>query len=125
MTRDPRDVSFSVFTTDGWIDGVITDHVGRALEAGYVVHVAASGRTYIAPEAGGTAVPVLCGEIVAVPTEDGWVDGRCASPVMNDDVACPGHAAQINAWRDERQWDEPDDAPGLWIDGMGALHEGI
>jgi len=128
--RGPNDIHFSVHARDGCVDGVITDHVYRALDAGYVVRVAASGRTYVHPAAGGTAVPVLCGEIVPVLTEDGWTDGRCALPVMNNERGCPGHEPQIAAWADERSEQYVDDRAdeneyGLWIDSAGGLHEGI
>ena len=86
--------------------GVATDHVHDALDAGYVVRVAATGRTYLAPATGGTAVPVVCGELIQVFTEDGPMSGRCGLPVLNDDCACPGHAAQIAAWRSQSSYDE-------------------
>lgn len=78
--------------------GVITDHVGQAQAAGWTVHVAASGRTYIS-DPKGAALPVLCGEIVRIDTEDGPTDGRCGHFVDHDDIACAGHAVGINAWR--------------------------
>jgi len=85
--------------------GVATDHVRLALDAGYVVRVAASGRTYVAPASGGTAVPVVCGEIIQVWTEDGPTSGRCGLPVLHDACACPGHAEQIAAWRSQDDYE--------------------
>lgn len=82
----------------GYRHGVITDHVGRAQQEGWTVHVAASGRTYIS-DPKGAAYPVLCGEIVHINTEDGPTDGRCGSYVYHDGIACPSHASAIERWR--------------------------
>jgi hypothetical protein len=82
-----------------WITGVVTDHVGSALEAGALLHKAASGKTYLTGPKGGVAIPVLCGELVPVATEDGVIDGRCGLPVLNDDLACPGHHEVIMSYR--------------------------
>lgn len=41
-----------------------------------------------------------CPELVAVFSEDfGWGDGRCLAPIEPGGFACPGHTAEIEAWR--------------------------
>lgn len=83
-----------------WTTGVLAEHTYLA-EENILVHVAASGRTFVTGIKGGSATPVLCGEIVPIPTEDGIIDGRCGAPVYDRGFACPGHEAQINAYRAE------------------------
>lgn len=42
----------------------------------------------------------VCPELVPVLSEDfGWGDGRCLAPVVPGGFACPGHTAEIEAWR--------------------------
>jgi hypothetical protein len=61
--------------------GVIVDHLASFEAAGGRVHVAASGALWaVLPD--GRAYRVLCGEIIAVATEDGPSDGRCGLPVV-------------------------------------------
>ena len=79
-------------------EGIATDHVHLALRAGAAEFVAPSGRAFLAPAGGGRAVPVVCGELVLVHTEDGPTDGRCGAPVYGSDFACPGHAAERRGW---------------------------
>lgn len=78
--------------------GVLTDHLGRLVEAGVDLHVTASGRR-VAIFEDGSSLPILCSEIVPLYTEDGVVDGRCGRYVRNDDDACPGHQFGIDRWR--------------------------
>lgn len=81
-----------------WVTGVISDHEYRADDT----RVAESGERLALVN--DEWVPVLCGEIVMIDTEDGRIDGRCGAPVMGDDVACPGHQADIQRWMNERRW---------------------
>lgn len=84
-----------------WTTGVLADHLGSALEAGMLVHTAkTTGKLFVTGPKGGAAVPVLCGEIVMIWTEDGYIDGRCGDHVTAEsEIACPGHAEAINGWR--------------------------
>jgi hypothetical protein len=42
----------------------------------------------------------VCPELVPVFSEDfGWGDGRCLAPIVPGGFACPGHTAEIEAWR--------------------------
>lgn len=42
----------------------------------------------------------LCAELVPVPTEDGWVTGRCRLPIDDQELGmCEGHAAEMRSWR--------------------------
>lgn len=65
-----------------WTTGILAEHVHLAEAAGVEIDV-----------------PILCGEIVEIWTEDGRMSGRCGTPVEPDGFACPGHTAEINAWR--------------------------
>lgn len=87
-----------------WSQGVLAEHVGLVGNA--LRRVSASGRLYVYEFSAGrmaSAVPVLCGELVEIWTEDGRIDGRCGGSVYGmDGFACPGHSAQIEEWRSER-----------------------
>lgn len=89
-----------------WKTGVVVDHLGSAVEAGMLVHTSPSGAVYVTGPKGGVAVPVVCGEIIMIDTEDGRIDGRCGLPVKADEGACPGHWAQIQAYRLDPDYDE-------------------
>jgi hypothetical protein len=83
-----------------WTQGVLAEH----LPAGVELKVVASGKLLALRPIEGRkmleAVPVLCGEIVEIYTEDGRMDGRCGLPVHGiDGFACPGHQASILAYR--------------------------
>lgn len=74
-----------------WRRGVVSDHLHLVVvEGGATVHTSASGRrTYVTHD--GVTEPVLCSELVEVPTEDGPIEGRCGRYVVNG-VTCEGHA---------------------------------
>jgi len=75
-----------------WKTGVLADHLGAAEAAGMKVHAPRHGKaTYVTGPEGGYAVPVLCGEIVPIYTEDGPIDGRCGLDVRPGEFACAGH----------------------------------
>lgn len=81
-----------------WKAGVLSEHLHLA-EANPALRLAttASGLTWVAPARGGKAVPVVCSEIVAIPTEDGPVSGRCGL-FATVDGACEGHAEERAYW---------------------------
>lgn len=75
-----------------WRQGVLSDHLHQAEQAGAKVRLLASG-THVVVLPGGVVEPVLCSEIVEVWTEDGVIDGRCGIPVMRGagHFCCEGH----------------------------------
>lgn len=97
---------------DGW---VITDHL-----AGRPTRVLASGTTLVLDDHGQIEGPLVCGEVVMVDTEDGPQSGRCRQPVLNNDLACPGHADQIRGWRAQSEaevvaWERQVEREGEWV----------
>src|ERR1041384_2432525 len=97
-----------------WRTGVLTDHVGAAEAAGMKVHAPRHGKaTYVTGPAGGTSVPVLCGEIIEIATEDGPIDGRCGRDVRPGEFGCPGHHEMILSYSTSRydylyEWETAD-----------------
>jgi hypothetical protein len=75
-----------------WTQGVLAEHCHSAH-----VHRLASGNRVVILD--NLTYPILCGEIVEIPTEDGLIDGRCGARVEGDNFACPSHQAQIDASR--------------------------
>jgi hypothetical protein len=88
-----------------WRTGVLVDHLGTALEAGMLAHASPRGYAYVTGPKGGHSVPVLCGEIVEIWTEDGPTDGRCGCLVKAGEGACPGHWAGILSWRNASEYE--------------------
>jgi len=82
-----------------WTSGIISEHLYRVEALGGRIHVAGTGRMWVAPAKGGVAIPVLCSEIVAVYTEDGEISGRCGLPALVEDGACDAHQAILEDWR--------------------------
>lgn len=83
-----------------WVTGVLAEHV----PADVSVYVSSNGKTFVMETKGSrVALPVLCGEIVEIYTEDGTIHGRCGQPVYERGIACPGHQEMIEAWRNEPQ----------------------
>lgn len=83
-----------------WDTGITTDHVHAATEAGCLLHTTPKGWARMTGPRGGASVPVLCGEVVGIDTEDGIVSGRCGQPVKANaaygtDLGCPGHHEMI------------------------------
>lgn len=81
-----------------WVLGVLAEHLPSFFAAGGIVRPAASGSGAswaVLPD--GTARPVVCGDVIAIPTEDGAVSGRCGLRATVDG-ACEGHAVESAAW---------------------------
>lgn len=74
-----------------WTTGILAEHVHLAEQAGVEIDV-----------------PILCGEIVEIWTEDGRIHGRCGTEVEPGGFACPGHTDEINAWRNMSEWERID-----------------
>ena len=55
--------------------GIISEHVPSALNAGLRLHPLTRSAFVVDPE--GRTSPVLCSELIRVDTEDGPVSGRC------------------------------------------------
>jgi hypothetical protein len=82
-----------------WNTAILVDVLDRAVAAGLVLRtMPASGRQYLTGPQGGRALPVVCGDIIEVWTEDGRMDGRCGLPVLAGLGACEGHAQEREAW---------------------------
>ena len=84
-----------------WTTGVLTDHLGDAEAAGMLVHTSSRGFAFVTGPKGGKAVPVLCGEIIDMPTEDGPGTGRCGLPAKDGELGCPGHHEVIMSYRSD------------------------
>lgn len=80
-----------------WRQGVLSDHVDLFQRAGGVVRTSPSGRTEWALMSDGTAVPIVCSEIIRIDTEDGPMSGRCGATATTHG-ACDGHAEIRAAW---------------------------
>ena len=94
--------------------GVITEHLDAARFAGLKVHTMASGRMYVTGPKGGASVPVVCSELIHIDTEDGRQVGRCGIPVVGDQGACAGHAAERDAYlasseMERMEWERQND----------------
>lgn len=95
-------------------DIIITDRLN-----GRPTRVLASGTTVVLDDTGRTTVGrLVCGEIVPIWTEDGPATGRCGSPVLHDDIACPGHADEIRGWHamtepEKAMWERRHDAEAM------------
>ena len=75
--------------------GIVTDHIGLALESGCVLVLGGTAGAALRDENGNT-IPVLCGELIEIYTEDGRGTGRCGRPVHVGDgrgagLVCPLH----------------------------------
>lgn len=94
---------------------VLIDHTDLFVAAGGTIRVGKHATWAFLPK--GAGIPVVCGDLVPVHTEDGMSDARCGLNVVGNRGACEGHAderdyymAQSEAERafDERQRDEQD-----------------
>lgn len=83
-----------------WRTGVLSEHLSAFTAAGGGLRAAASGSglLWAVPAARAAVVPVVCSEIVEIPTEDGPVSGRCGADATADGM-CPAHAEQMAGWR--------------------------
>lgn len=71
-----------------WKRGILLDHLHLAKEHGLRVTTVAAGTTWIS-EGTRVAVPLVCGELIWIDTEDGRIDGRCGLRLNH--FACPRH----------------------------------
>jgi hypothetical protein len=87
---------------------LLIDHTDLFETAGGTIRVGKHSTWAVLP--GGEAVPVVCGDLVPVRTEDGPSDARCGCNVVGDRGACEGHADERDAYRaqseSERAYDE-------------------
>ena len=97
-----------------WRTGVVVDHVEMFVAAGGTVRPAASGSGASWAVVDGIAYPVVCGELVAIRTEDGVTDGRCGSPATVDGC-CAGHAEIVASYADVAVDREYDGRPSIWV----------
>lgn len=81
-----------------WRRGVLTDHEAAFEAAGGRIRTLASGRRQVAVAPDGSTVPVVCGDIVEISTEDGPMSGRCGEDAVPGRYACEGHADARDAW---------------------------
>lgn len=83
----------------GWSEGVITEHLHLA-DPAHVRTLANGDRVVLVSDRGTLrrAVPVVCSEVIEVPTEDDPVSGRCGLRVRGDDFACPDHMDVIASY---------------------------
>lgn len=81
-----------------WKNGLLSEHLDMFARAGGVVRGAASGSGAAWAVVDGVAYPVVCSEIISVPTEDGPVSGRCGHVAVRLG-ACADHAEVIEAWQ--------------------------
>lgn len=79
-------------------EGLLAEQVDGFIAAGGIVRPAAfgGGRAW-AVLSDGRAVPVVCGEIIPVMTEDGPSDGRCGQNALGEGM-CEGHAEEYAQW---------------------------
>lgn len=107
----------------GWREGILTEHLHR-LGSSIKIAVTTTGLTYAYPATGGRAVPVVCSELIEVPTESGPIVGRCGTQVLHDRFACTGHADERERWSNlseveraeiERREDADDYHRGSWL----------
>ena len=115
MTRTNTPQEFIGGYGQTWRPGVISEQVPAFIASGGIVRPAASGSGLswaVTPD--GTAVPVVCSDLVEIWTEDGSMSGRCgADATVNG--ACEGHAEEAASWlaasESERvAWERTNDA---------------
>ena len=94
-----------------WEPGVLIDHLDQVPERFLV-----DDGTAI--EVHGERYPVVCGDLIEVPTEDGPISGRCGIQIASRDAAgCPGHDAARREWSEmseleRRDWEIEHDRDG-------------
>ena len=81
-----------------WRTGVLIDHTDSFVAAGGRLRVGRNATWAVLPT--GRAIPVVCGEIVRIDTEDGPMSGRCGLNVFRDLGACDAHAEERQGWMD-------------------------
>lgn len=97
-----------------WKLGILLEHVDHLVGAG-TVFLRYDAEGFASLRQGDTVIPVACGDIIEIPTEDGPISGRCGLPVHRDVVrtygSCPWHAGERQAWeamteREKLQWEK-------------------
>lgn len=97
-----------------WRRGLLIDHTDAFEAAGGTIRVGKHATWALLP--GYPAIPVVCGDIVRIDTEDGPTDGRCGLNVTADG-ACEMHHDQHVFWASQTeaevdQWErDRDDYP--------------
>lgn len=82
--------------------GILAEHLHLADPD--LVRTLASGTLVVNVD--GAAVPIVCGDVIELRTEDGPVSGRCGLPVdPRHGGACTGHARQHDYWHSMSQLD--------------------
>ena len=76
---------------------LLIDHTDLFAAAGGTIRVGRHATWAVLP--GGKAVPVVCGDLIPIQTEDGPSDARCGANVVGDLGACAGHAEERQEWR--------------------------
>lgn len=89
-------------------EGVLIDNLEAFVTAGGSVRVGKHGTWASLP--GAAAIPVVCGDIVRIDTEDGPSDGRCGRNLDGERGACPAHADERDTWmamseRERADWE--------------------
>lgn len=74
-----------------WRSGVISEHLGLFVRAGGTHRPSNGDGAGWAVMSDGTAVPIVCSELVRVDTEDGPVSGRCGENAIDATGTCYAH----------------------------------
>lgn len=83
------------YYSEDFTAGILAEHLH--LVDPELVRTLASGTLVVNVD--GSPVPVVCGDIIELHTEDGPVSGRCGHPVdPRHGGACTGHARQHDYW---------------------------
>jgi hypothetical protein len=80
--------------------GLLIDHIDLFEAAGGTIRVGKHATWAILP--GYPAIPVVCGDIIRIDTEDGPTDGRCGLNV-GPHGACEGHYEQKVYWASQTE----------------------
>lgn len=99
-----------------WKQGLLVDHVMEAEHNGFRVVTLTRTRRLVCED--GKTFPVVCGDLIAVRTEDGMIDGRCGL-VANLEGACDAHAEERAAFlasteAERIQWEQNQEAWGTF-----------
>lgn len=96
-----------------WKLGILLEHIGHLIGTG-TLFLRYDAEGFASIRQGDTVIPVACGDIIEIPTEDGPITGRCGLPVHRDVVktygSCEGHAGERQAWeamteREKAHWE--------------------
>lgn len=108
-TNRPALLDFAGRYGRAWVEGVIAEHICHLEGTGaFTLRFDADG--FVSVRQDDTVLPLLCGDIIEVPTEDGPISGRCGLPVHRDVVrtvaSCPGHAGERARWASMSGWEQ-------------------